>query len=794
MQSPIQWARAYAEELGWAVFPIWEVDAGVCACPKGSKCKSPGKHPRTKHGFKNASDLVDDVETWWTAHPLAHIGIRTGETTFIALDFDDPAQLAAFEAVHGPFTGPLAKTGGGGWHALFLPPGIPVPCRQGIAPGVDVRGDGGYVVAPPSGHVSGEVYGWVRGPETPLQAIPASLLELLAGAPALTPPALLPPAPEVAGAPAISPATEPPPVVDVALEEIVSALAVIPALERQIWLEVGMALHSTRDPGARAAWDAWSRTCPEKFDPDDQEKTWRGFHPRANDIGIKTLYHIAYQHGWGGWQTNGHVPAEPAVARESFEAATPPPMPFPIAAALPPALSWLRDWWQAVAHAYQVPTDMPAMLCLPYVSVAIAKHLEIHIVGTWREQSALWTLIPMESGERKSAILHELAKPLFAWQIKERARADEAIATWTADYGVATRMAKEAIAKASKDGNVISARHAELEVQRLKVAQPFRPQIVVTDATNEGIAKALSRNHERLLLAAPEADALEVVLGRYSVGNQSAMGAFLSGHAGDHFAPARVGDGSPELDEPALSVALAPQPDSVQRLLASPEAHAKGFCARFLYAMPASRMGWREIVPQGVPESLEVRWHRALTWLLERPFPARPESVRLSQDALSLFLAFAAEIEEAMRTRFEEGSRTSPSPAWYSKLPGAIARIALTLYGLQVADDPRRAAEVDVDTMEAALAWAPYLEAHHRRAMGAEDRDSGIARRVLDWLERTGIKEFSRRQAFQALKGPRRSVSSVRDIEEALRQLVDGRRLEALASKRSDSHRYRFLG
>lgn len=312
--APVHWALSYAEELGWPVFPIWEVDEnGVCACPDGEKCKSPGKHPRTQHGFKDASDLVEDIERWWEVWPEANIGIRTGEVSAVFIDFDDETQLAVFEAAHGAFTGPLARTGGGGWHAGFAHPGIPVPSRQGIVPGVDVRADSGYIVAAPSSHASGNVYAWVRGPETPLQAIPDSLLELLAGssdAPLQERHEPAGPTVELAGPP-----------VEGDLAEVASALAVIPAVERQIWLEVGMALHSTRDPGARALWDEWSRTCPEKFDAADQEKTWRAFRPRSNDIGIKTLYHLAYQHGWAGWQRpealNGTavpavVPGDPA--------------------------------------------------------------------------------------------------------------------------------------------------------------------------------------------------------------------------------------------------------------------------------------------------------------------------------------------------------------------------------------------------------------------------------------------------------------------------------------------------
>ena len=83
-----------------------------------------------------------------------------------------------------------------------------------------------------------------------------------------------------------------------------SALAAIPAVDRDVWLKVGFALHDLaaadpRWPG-RALWDEWSKTCPGKFDPADQDKTWasfgRGYEgPRVT---LATVFHLAQKNGW----------------------------------------------------------------------------------------------------------------------------------------------------------------------------------------------------------------------------------------------------------------------------------------------------------------------------------------------------------------------------------------------------------------------------------------------------------------------------------------------------------------
>jgi len=159
-------ALAYAEK-GFAVFPIYEIGpAGACAC--SSACSSPGKHPRIGGGFQNASKDAEIIRQWWTQWPTANVGIATGAASGVfVLDVDRKnnglEELQSLMTAHGDLPGTLyCITGGGGLHAYFkLPAGKSVPCSAGrFAPGIDVRGDGGYVVAPPSNHISGGRYEW----------------------------------------------------------------------------------------------------------------------------------------------------------------------------------------------------------------------------------------------------------------------------------------------------------------------------------------------------------------------------------------------------------------------------------------------------------------------------------------------------------------------------------------------------------------------------------------------------------------------------------------------------------
>lgn len=155
-------ALSYAA-MGWKVIPIHNPTADGCSC--GRDCGSPGKHPRTQNGVKDATADSEQIAAWSEKWPGSNLAVATGsDSGIVVLDVDrDKGGLdSLYEQVkeHGPFDTLTAITGGGGRHYLFQHPGGRVKNAVDLWPGVDVRADGGYIVAPPSEHVSGERYEW----------------------------------------------------------------------------------------------------------------------------------------------------------------------------------------------------------------------------------------------------------------------------------------------------------------------------------------------------------------------------------------------------------------------------------------------------------------------------------------------------------------------------------------------------------------------------------------------------------------------------------------------------------
>jgi hypothetical protein len=193
-------AIGYAHR-GWGVIPLhWPLPApdgkARCSCGK-SECTSIAKHPLTTNGLKNAATNPAVIRQWWRESASANVGIVTGSASgIVVLDIDPkhdgPASLAALIAKHGELPNTVeAITGSGGSHRFFRHPGVSVPnstAKLGL--GLDVRGDGGYVVASPSLHASGDRYTWdlLADPdEIELADAPQWLLEMMLKRPAPPP-------------------------------------------------------------------------------------------------------------------------------------------------------------------------------------------------------------------------------------------------------------------------------------------------------------------------------------------------------------------------------------------------------------------------------------------------------------------------------------------------------------------------------------------------------------------------------------------------------------------------------
>jgi putative DNA primase/helicase len=180
---------------GFRVFPLQSVREGACTCQewrdKNDKgpCPTPGKHPRFRNWQERATCDPIAIEEFWWNHKGSNVGIATGAGSGVFVLDVDPKNggqesIEALVMKHGRIDTLQALTGSRGKHFYFAHPGKPVRNGVELLPGLDIRGDGGLVVAPPSIHVSGNRYEWdglEEFADMPILPAPAWLLELIYG-------------------------------------------------------------------------------------------------------------------------------------------------------------------------------------------------------------------------------------------------------------------------------------------------------------------------------------------------------------------------------------------------------------------------------------------------------------------------------------------------------------------------------------------------------------------------------------------------------------------------------------
>ncbi len=290
------WAAAYAK-AGYKVLPLNPDCSSACVDPKCSKPKEP-LGMLAPRGLHNATNDLDVINNWWNQFPNANIGIACRASGIIAIDLDthkpDENGIKNFDLLKGdnryPST-PLQLTpgGSGGRHIICkhpAPDDIVVPkvtitdeqSGEVKDAGIDTRSNHYIVVSPSTSH--GKLYSWLVGcgllDIAPIE-LPDWLRSILV----------------TKSAPTKTTERIPNALSAEDREVVMSAIAVIPADDYDIWLKVGMALKFGGFD--LQVWDEWSRKSPS-YQHGACAKKWASF--RRDGVKIGTIFHYAKQHGF----------------------------------------------------------------------------------------------------------------------------------------------------------------------------------------------------------------------------------------------------------------------------------------------------------------------------------------------------------------------------------------------------------------------------------------------------------------------------------------------------------------
>ncbi|MBV9851644.1 MAG: DUF3987 domain-containing protein [Armatimonadetes bacterium] len=441
----------------------------------------------------------------------------------------------------------------------------------------------------------------------------------------------------------------------------------------------------------------------------------------------------------------------------------------------------LRGYAASVADTLQVPPDLPALLGLAACAAAAARSCRVQVGTTHAEPMNVYIGIGMESGNRKSAAMEAMAFPLREAESERLREARAAIEEAKERRAVQEKrqaVLRDQAAKA-KDAAERDALMRELgELASDLIDVPAAPRLLADDVTQEQAATLLAEQGGCLAIFSAEGGIFNILAGRYSQAGVN-LDLFLKAHSGDPYRVDRKGRPAEHIARPALTLALAVQPDVLQSLSDTPAFRRRGLLGRLLYALPDSLVGTRLYDGgRAVDEAARLRYGRTVRALLDLPSPATPEdpgarhTLTLTGRALSVW----AEYADAVERRQADGGDLAGVRDWASKLAGGVARLAGILHMVEhVGGTCPWTAPISPATVAAAWAIGEYLIPHALAAFGLMGADPrlALAKRVLGWIERTGQTAFTLRDCHQAHRGLT-EITTPADLLPAL-EVLEGR-------------------
>jgi replicative DNA helicase len=778
-----------------------------CSCRK-PKCSSPGKHPIAElvpNGLTDASRDAEVVADWWRRYPFANIGLRTG-VEFDLLDIDGEAGFTSYAVLTEQLGGApeavcVVESGRaeGGRHYYVQPAGKKALTGglRGVPYGIDVKGAGGYVVAPPSRHISGNRYQWTAPYGTHTGSVPWDRVydALTANDPAKHRPAAPTPADFVAPSPAGSGKGFSRAVLDRILDEMRDAVSGHrwTVFATQCAFDVARGIEGGTLDRAQAEAELASAAYEAGLDRHEIDRLPKLIDDALN-AGITDPI-AARVH-------DGGEPVKPWTADEiDTEGWTPP---VPLNRPVPPfptwTLGWLEDDVLALAEELQTPVDLVAMLTLATLAAAVRGRAYVTVRERWEEPLNLYVVVLAGAGETKSPALGVITKPL---RDMEKRLADDA-AREVARRRQQIRLqegrlkkAEQAAISATGEDRQVAEDQAAREREVLEQLPPaVAPRLLAGDTTAEGLVRLLAEQGGVMASLTAEGGLFDTLAGgRYSNGMAN-LDAVLQAHDGREpiLVDRKVGDPI-RVERPCLTLGLAVQPHVLEKAGESEAAVGRGFLARFLFSYPESQVGRRDVDrgPSGrgfedieyAIEGVDQQLRQGFEDFEDVPLKSE---LRLTTTTLRYFTAFRADLEPRRGPSGDLASIT----AWASKLDGQVARLSAVLQLLYNTKASSKSSKpgplsVDMDAMTAACVLGDYLIEHsiaaHRLMSGRHFSATHPAQQLLSWVRDKGLAEFSLREAHQSLRG-RADFTEVEAVEAAAEALCRHDYLRLLAPEK----------
>jgi hypothetical protein len=460
----------------------------------------------------------------------------------------------------------------------------------------------------------------------------------------------------------------------------------------------------------------------------------------------------------------------PAIgaARENW----PPPMPLPLSGvprfpvdALPPIL---RAWVADQAASTQTPADLAALMALSVVSTACAKAYVI--AEPWSEPLTLWTATVLPAASRASAVVTAAVVPLVDLERHLRGMAEARVRASEVDRLVLRRRMSAALgavadAETEDERFLCGAEVADLQGRLEAIDARRLPRLLSDDASPQSVVSLLGANHGRLAIVSSE-DGPFARLASLAKRAGPDLGNLLKAHAGEDVVVDRVGRAPVHVSAPSLAMGLRLHPHLLETVRTHDGLSGTGVLARFLFAVPDSLVGYREIETPPPDPAAQRTYSSLVNGLAERSDRSLrdgkpPIALRLAANAARDFLGLRRDIERRLRP----GGDLAEIGEWAGKAAGLVLRVAGLLHvAAHPTDTP---SEITAATLQGAVEIVVGFGVPHARAvLVGESGDETLerARRVAEWLAASPKTRISQRDLHRKFQGVFEDAAAVRAV------------------------------
>jgi hypothetical protein len=427
--------------------------------------------------------------------------------------------------------------------------------------------------------------------------------------------------------------------------------------------------------------------------------------------------------------------------------------PFPVGR-LP---EWMRNQVLQTAAITHSPIDLAAMCALACLSAILNRKIKIRVTTSYTESSNLYLVCAMPPGSGKSPVFNQMLKPFQDYAIELTERHNDTRGETEQQH----RMLSHEMAIAEKAGDQIKAR----EIRESLELNPLRPAptLIADDATPEAVAQLLAEQH-RIALLSSEGGLFDMMSGKYS--DVTDLAIYNKGYTSDAYIVNRIGRSQAAIRECHIVIGITTQPYVISAMADNTKLSGTGLASRFMYHIPPTNIGNRDFITEpNYDPDIETQYNYRMRELIDLHHSlGEPIIKHLSEDAYQTFKRHRQYREQLIAP----GQPHDHLAEWNEKLNRAILRTAALLHVANHPDDPI----IDADSLADALDISTYWTEHAKEAhfLWGANQTIHQAQRILDWLQRQGVTACTFRDIYSAL---RKTFDKAQDAVPAVNLLIE---------------------